>query len=168
MSRCQRLTGRCAHVYMDCVLSKCIRCWSIQIWTGFTKLHYKKGLQTKINIKNNKLWTTRTHAYFSAGDRFSSFLAFDFCRFCVVIRFFHPRHNGQWPPTSNDFLSQIVSITFIFLSWFLRKSQYFPFQCTVLNKGTTWYHFYNVFCMTRSLTGDWTQDLPHSMPARYH
>ena len=22
------------------------------------------------------------------------FLAFDFCRFCVVIRFFHPRHNG--------------------------------------------------------------------------
>ena len=23
-------------------------------------------------------------------------LAFDFCRFCVVIRFFHPRHNGQW------------------------------------------------------------------------
>jgi len=23
------------------------------------------------------------------------FLAFDFCRFYVVIRFFHPRHNGQ-------------------------------------------------------------------------
>ena len=22
-------------------------------------------------------------------------LAFDFCRFCVVIRVFHPRHNGQ-------------------------------------------------------------------------
>ena len=27
------------------------------------------------------------------------FLAFDFCRFCMVIRLFHPRHNGQWPPT---------------------------------------------------------------------
>jgi len=26
---------------------------------------------------------------------FSVFLAFDFCRFCVVIRFFHPCHNGQ-------------------------------------------------------------------------
>ena len=36
--------------------------------------------------------------------------------FCVVIRFFHPRHNGQSPPTSKDFLSQILSITFIFLS----------------------------------------------------
>ena len=23
-------------------------------------------------------------------------LAFDFCRLCGVIRFFHPRHNGQW------------------------------------------------------------------------
>ena len=44
------------------------------------------------------------------------FLAFDFCRFCVVIWFFQPRHNGQWPPTSQDFLSQILSITFIFLS----------------------------------------------------
>ena len=26
---------------------------------------------------------------------FLFFLAFDFCRFCVVIRFFHPRNNCQ-------------------------------------------------------------------------
>ena len=50
---------------------------------------------------------------------------------------FHPRHNGQWPLTSKDFLSQILSITFIFLSLFLRKSQYFPIFRSVLNKGTT-------------------------------
>ena len=25
----------------------------------------------------------------------------------------------------------------------------------MLNKGTTWYHFYKVYGMTRSLTGDW-------------
>ena len=36
-------------------------------------------------------------------------------RFCMVIRIFHPRHNGQRPPTWKDFLSQILSITFIFL-----------------------------------------------------
>ena len=48
------------------------------------------------------------------------FLAFDFCRFCVVIQFVHPRHNGQWPPTSKDFLSQIVSIKFM-------KEPVFPF-----------------------------------------
>ena len=38
---------------------------------------------------------------------FLNFLSFDYCRFCVVIRLFHLRHNGQWPPTSKDFLSQI-------------------------------------------------------------
>ena len=47
------------------------------------------------------------------------FLAFDFCRFCVVIRCFHHRHYGQWPPTSKVFLSQILSITIIFPSWHL-------------------------------------------------
>ena len=31
-------------------------------------------------------------------------------------------------------------------------------------RGNYWYHFYNVFGMTRPLTGDWTRDLPHSKP----
>ena len=35
-------------------------------------------------------------------------------------------------------------------------------------QGNYWYHFYNFFGMTRSLTGDWTRDLPHSKPALYH
>ena len=44
--------------------------------------------------------------------------------------------------TANDFLLRRISIPdrihyIIFLSYFLRKSQYFPFQCWVLNKGTT-------------------------------
>jgi len=29
-------------------------------------------------------------------------------------------------------------------------------------QGNYWYHFYKVFGMTRSMTGDWTCDLPHS------
>ena len=53
------------------------------------------------------------------------FFAFYFCRFCMVIRFFHPRHTGQRAPTSKDVLSQIVSIT----SLLLRKNQHFSFQC---------------------------------------
>ena len=69
---------------------------------------------------------------------FLFFLAFDFFRFCVVILFFHPRHNGQWPPTTKDFLSQIVSITFIILSSFLRKSQYFPFWMFSAKQGHYW------------------------------
>jgi len=41
---------------------------------------------------------------------FVCFLAFDFCQFCVLNWFFHPHHNSQWPLTSKNFLSQIVSI----------------------------------------------------------
>ena len=50
----------------------------------------------------------------------------------------------------------------------MRKSQYFPFWMFSAIQGHYWYHFYNVFGMTRSLTGDWTRDLPHSKPALYH
>jgi len=32
-----------------------------------------------------------------------------------IIGWIGPRHNGQWPPTSKDFLSQMLCITFIFL-----------------------------------------------------
>ena len=47
------------------------------------------------------------------------FVCFFSVRLLSVLRghsVFHPRHNGQWPPTLKDFLSQILSITFIFLS----------------------------------------------------
>ena len=54
-------------------------------------------------------------------------LAFDFCRFCVVIWFFHPRHNGQL--TSNfagfsipDFIHYIYFPILI-----LEKEPVFPF-----------------------------------------
>ena len=81
--------------------------------------------------------------------------------------FFHPRHNAQWPPTSKDFLSQILSITFYFSILILRKSQYFPFWMFSAKQRNYWYRFYNVFGMTLSLTGDWTRDLPHSKPALF-
>ena len=47
-------------------------------------------------------------------------------------------------------------------------SQYFPFWMFSAKQGHYWYDFYNVFGMTRSLTGDWTQDLLYSKPALYH
>ena len=43
---------------------------------------------------------------------FFFFLTFDFCRFCMVIRFFHPRHNGQWPPTSKAFYPRSYPLHF--------------------------------------------------------
>ena len=63
-------------------------------------------------------------------------LVFDFCRFCVVIRFFHPHHNGQWPPTSKDFYTRSYPSHY-FLILILEKEPVFPFQCWVLNDGTS-------------------------------
>ena len=95
---------------------------------------------------------------------FFLFLYFDFCRFCVVILFFHPAKNGQWPPTSKDFYTRSYPLQY-FLILILEKELGFPFSMLSDKQGNYWYHFYNVFGMTWSLTGDWTRDLPHSTPA---
>jgi len=45
------------------------------------------------------------------------FFSFDFCRFCVVIRYFIPAKTANVLRRRRIFyLSQILSITFIFLS----------------------------------------------------
>ena len=45
-------------------------------------------------------------------------------------------HNGQWPPTSKDFYTRSYPL-YYFLVLILEKEPVFPFQCWVLNKGTT-------------------------------
>ena len=100
-------------------------------------------------------------------DFFGFFLAFNFCRFCVIIRFFHPRHNSQWPPTSKDFYPRFYPLYFLSYLYSLERASIslFNVECQTRNY---WYHFYKVFGMTLSLTGVWTHDLPHSKPALYH
>ena len=63
-------------------------------------------------------------------------LAFDFCRFCVVIRFFIPATTANDLQLQKDFLSQILSITFFIPILILQKEPVFPF---------------NVECQTREL-----------------
>ena len=111
--------------------------------------------------------TYQTRKHLDKTKIFSFFLEFDFCRFCVVVRFFHPRHNGQWPPTLNDFYTRSNPLHY-FPILILLKEPVFPFSMLSAKQGNYWYHFYNVFDMTRSLTGDWTWDIPHSKPALYH
>ena len=50
----------------------------------------------------------------------------------------------------------------------IEKDQYLPFWKFSAKHGHYWYHFYNVFGMMQSFTGDWSRDLPHSKPALYH
>ena len=101
----------------------------------------------------------------------TSFLKFffrvRFCRFYVVIQFFHPCDNGQWSPTLKDFYTKSYPLHYC-LILILQKEPVFPFSMLSAKQGNYWYHFYNVFGMTRSLTGDWNRDHPHSKPALYH
>ena len=54
-----------------------------------------------------------------------------------------------------------------FLNLILEKEPVFPFLMLSAKQGNYWDHFYNVFGMTRCLTGDWNRDLPDSMPVLY-
>ena len=54
-----------------------------------------------------------------------------------------------------DFIHYIFCPIFI-----LQKEPVFPFLMLSAQQGDYWYHFYNVFGMTWSLTGYWTWDLP--------
>ena len=83
----------------------------------------------------------------------------------LVFRFFHPRHNGQWRPTSMDFYPDFIHCIFVLI---LQKEPVFLCLMLSAKQGNNWYHFYNVFGMTRSLTGDWTLDLLHSKPTLDH
>ena len=82
-------------------------------------------------------------------------------------RFFHPRHNGQWPPNSKDFYTRSYPLHY-FLILKLEKGPVFPFSMFSAKQGNYWYQFDNVFGMTRSLFVDWTRDVPHSKSALYH
>ena len=91
------------------------------------------------------------------------FLAFDICRVCVVIRV--SSSLPQRPMISDFERSYPLHYCLIFI---LEKEPVIPFSMLSAKQGNYWYHLYNVFGMTRSLTVDWTRDLPHSMPALYH
>ena len=58
-----------------------------------------------------------------------SFLAFDFCGSSVVILFFHPRHNGQWPPTSKDFYTRSYPLHNYLNSWERASISLFNVEC---------------------------------------
>ena len=83
------------------------------------------------------------------------------------ICFFIPITTAQWPPTAKDFYTRSYPLHY-FLILILEKEPGFPFSMLSDKQGNYWYHFYNVFGMTWSLTGDWTRDLQHSKPALYH
>ena len=51
--------------------------------------HYKVQFDIKTSLEGNRIALKLNIFYITF------FLAFDFSRFCMVIRFVHSRHNGQ-------------------------------------------------------------------------
>ena len=87
---------------------------------------------------------------FRFRTRFSPFLAFDFCRFCVVIRVFSSP--PQRPMTSGfEGFSIPEFIHCIYFPILILEKELFSMLST--KQGHYWYHLYNVFGMTQSLTG---------------
>ena len=65
-------------------------------------------------------------------------------------------------PMTSDFEGFSIPdfIHYIYLPFLiLEKEPVFFFWMFSAKQGHYWYHFYNVFGMTRSLTGDWTRDI---------
>ena len=98
---------------------------------------------------------------------FGGFLASTFFVGSAWSFVFHTRHNGQWSPTSKNFYATSYPLHYV-LILILEEEPVFLFSILSAKQVNYQYHFYNVFGMTRSLTGDWTQDLPNFMPALYH
>ena len=125
------------------------------LWTCTTKTHQNV---TKTN--------TKQILNYSLHIDFFSFL-FLTIRLLSVLRGHSVFSSPPQRPMTSDFEGFSIPdfINYIYFPiLILEKEPVF----SLLRLGHYWYHFYNVFGMTRSLTGDWTQDLPHSKPALYH
>ena len=53
--------------------------------------------------------------------------------------FFHPHHNGQWPPTSKDFYTRSYPLHYFHIL-ILGKEPVFPFSILGAKLGNYWYH----------------------------
>ena len=91
------------------------------------------------------------------------FLAFDFCRFCMVIHFFSSPPQRPMTSDFDGFLYQILSITLFsyLISW--ERASISLFQCSVLNKGTTG----TIFITSLVWRGPWLGIEPGTLPLGY-
>ena len=88
-NRCSSVAGMCTW------RTELLRCFPLRIF-----------LRNHDWLHNGVLEYRYIHTYLYFNNTCCFFLEFDICRFCVIIRFFNPHHNGQWPPTSKDFYTR--------------------------------------------------------------
>ena len=122
-------------------------------WPGISisKTSLEQRVSTRIAMFAHLWWLFRARQRWRQTDPFRCEFAFGFPATMAM----------QWPTTSKDFHPRFYPLL---NSW----ERVFPFKMLSAKQGNYWYHFYKVFGMTWSLTGDWTRDLLHWMPALYH
>ena len=111
--------------------------WHVETWNWVdVKLLISKSLSVR-NTWDQMFYRLSTWMLVVV---FILFLAFDFCRFCVVIRFFNPRHNGQWPPTLKDFCTRYYPLHY-FLILIIEKEPEILFLMFSAKQGNYWCRF---------------------------
>ena len=87
------------------------------------------------------------------------------CCLCFSVRLLsvlrgHPCFSSPpQRPMTCDFYTSSYQLHFV-LILILEKEPVFPFSMLSAKQGNYWYHCYNAFGITRSLTGDWNPGPP--------
>ena len=116
-------------------------CYAISVWN---EILLGSQIQSTKRHPVNILFSKKTSAAFFFSVRLLSVLR-------GQLIFSSPPQR----PMTSDF--EGFSIHYIYFPILvLKKEPVFPFWMFSDKQGHYWYHFYNVFGMTRSLTGDWT------------
>ena len=92
---------------------------------------------------------------------------FFFC-FCIWLLSVLRGHSFFSSPPQRPMTSWLLNPRFDILLFYLSSWERANISQSMLSakQENYWYYFYNVFGMTRSLTGDWTWDLLHSKQDR--
>ena len=108
-----------------------------KVWGSFLLICYCSILSNGHYTASMGYFEVNSHTI--AGRVFSCvfFLAFDFCRLGVIIRFYHPRHNAQWSLTSKDFYPRSYPLHFLSYLYSSGRASISLFNVWVPNKGTT-------------------------------
>ena len=94
----------------------------------------------------------------------SSYFYFFIVRLLSVLRSHSFFSSPPQRPMTSAFEGFYIADFINFPNLILEKKPVFPFSMLSAKQGHYWYHFHNVFGMTRSFTGDWTRDLSHLRP----
>ena len=124
----------------------CLCCVALQFYiTGYIKQLFQQFLVKLEMLKKRSVMSIviccRIKGQGQTAKCHFFFFSVRLCQFCMVIRFFHPCHNSQRPPTSKDFSITDFNHYIYFPILVLEKEPVIPFLMFSAKQGNYWYHF---------------------------